>query len=193
MSHSESIRPTEDDLRLPKVAVTGAPCSGKSTALAELAESFSGQVAHAEEQARTLFDGVAIPDRLVVPIQRRLAEMIVAEERRAGQAGLPTLCDRTVADGPVFVRWAGDGRDAEALMEYVQPWIPTYDHLLVCSPDGVPYEPDRVRVETEEERGAIHQAFLEAYAAYGIEYELLEGGRQERHDRIAEIVSDLSL
>ena len=193
MTERRPIVPEPRDLEVPKVAVTGAPCSGKSTAISEVAGSLGDRVSYAEEQARILFADIPyIPDRLGFSIQCELADMICREERRAAETGQPVVADRTIVDGSVFIRWGGDPEVAEQVFEYVRRWMETYDHLLLCSPNGIPYESDDVRVETSEQRDAIHQAFIEAFEHWGIRYDVLDGDRAERHTHISRLVQDLA-
>lgn len=185
--------PTNAELRIPKVAVTGAPCSGKSTAIAELGKSLEGRISTAHEQARILFEDVLyIPDRLKSNPQYRLAHWILLEERRAAEAGLPIIADRTVLDGPAFVLWGGDRTVAEQVINDVTLWVATYDQIILCDTAEISYESDSVRVETPEQRDGIHHAFIDMFKEFGIEYSLLSGSKEERHDHITAIVRELS-
>ena len=132
-----------------------------------------------------------IPDRLTLPMQLRLADLILAEERRASTKGFPVVADRTIVDGAIYVRWGAGSALAERLVEHVRGWLETYDHLVLCSPEGIPYEPDSVRTESSEDRDTLHQIFLDAFEELGIAYDLLEGDQRQRHDYIAGIVDDL--
>lgn len=170
-----------------KFGVTGAPCSGKSTVIRDFAETIPGAVAYAEEQARLYLKGIPPPDRAQLGPQKFLADKIMAAETEAANSGLPVLCDRSVADGLAYLRLAGKEAEAEEYFEYIRFWLPTYEKFILCSPAGIPYENDEVRTEPSEFRDALHQELLDTFELYGIKYELLEGSREERHARIAEL------
>lgn len=173
-----------------KIAVTGPPCSGKSTVLRDFVETFDGHAVVAEEQARILLEGVPVEERSTIEQQYRLVAAIEVEEERAARRGLPVLCDRSVLDGVAYLRNAGRREEAEALFDHIRFWLPTYERFVVCSPEGIPYEQDGVRTEPPEFRDSLYRHLIETFNDYGIEFDLLTGSREERHERIVAIVRE---
>lgn len=176
--------PESESVRL--IGITGAPCTGKSTVLSEFEHEIS-ETATAREQARLLLVGVPPAERASFYLQVVIGNAIRAEEARAADGSGVVLCDRTVADGLAYLSIAGKPADTERYFAHIEAWLPDYERFIICSPEGIPYRQDSVRTEPPEFRPAIHQEFITVFETFGIQYELLEGTREQRRARIAEI------
>ncbi len=136
------------------------------------------------ESARQYFTDHPIDpiERYSAAVQGAILELIIENEHRAESAhpGETLLCDRSVLDAVVYAMFGGDTSETETLFARAQTFLPTYDALFLVDPTGIPYNQDAVRIESADDRTAIHGLFLEVLGARKIRYQLLSGSLGER-------------
>ena len=143
-----------------KVALTGGPNSGKTTALSVLKETFGPQVEMVREAATMIFSGgfprqdnsryhIEAAQKIIFVATREM-EALAEESSRASLI----VCDRGTVDAAVY--WPGGVEDFFATMgTSLEAEMARYDAVLHLSPPTNPafYQSTHVRTEN------LHQAF----------------------------------
>ena len=174
-----------------KIAVSGAMCSGKTTLL-DLAQQHyrDHPVVFVPEQARIFFEATPIEgDRSRPEVQDMLLPWIYRAEEAAERSGNQVVvCDRPIFDTYIHLLEAGYQAEAADLLQRIRPWMATYHHILVSDIAGIPHTTDAVRWQDASVRQRMHDLVLEEYARQGISFELLSGSKQQRFDRLRQLV-----
>jgi hypothetical protein len=107
------------------------------------------------------------------------------EERRRmyGFTNPSFLCDRIgPICAPVYTLAGGDPEHSQIMVDegVAYAYWPTYTHICLLDPNGVPYIQNEVRDETQEERLRIHEVYLEFFDRYKIPFKLISGTLEER-------------
>ena len=178
-----------------KYAFVGAASTGKTTIFEALREEFkvNPSIIFIEESGRPYFESRPnLPENVIFspPVQKELQEIILGKEKDAMQQNPEVIiCDRSVLDSPAHLYAMGNKEGAEELLKNAELWLSTYKLILLLDPEGVPFEQDHVRRESENTRDKIHQGFLDFFARYKIPYELLSGTKEERIERVKQLIS----
>jgi predicted ATPase len=172
-----------------KVAFMGTCCVGKTTLLEHLGDDSEllPRSVFVPEAARLFFSRNQVSDdqRRTVTTQGKIQSMALVLEAQAFQSESQFIfCDRSVLDAAVYTYFDGNLTDAERLYRRINFWVPTYNMLYLLDPKNVPYQPDEIRLEDEATRNGIHQAYLEFFDKYGIEYQLLSGNTMVRANQV---------
>ncbi len=180
---------------LNKYALVGAASTGKTTTFNALKEHYldNPNIIFIEESGRPYFEARPnLPEHLIFSptIQKELQGIILSREQSANEKNPEVIiCDRSVLDSPAHLFAFGDIEGAEELLANVEFWLPTYQQILLLDPEGVPFEPNLGRRESEITRNKVHQGFLDFFAKYKIPYELLSGTKEERFNNVRDLIS----
>jgi len=171
--------------------LTGGPCSGKSTALAEIARR--GFAVIPEAAAAIILEGSLHPDRDPLAFQREVLRRQLAAERDAPDG--PAFADRGIGDGfgylEFYRRRRGLDLDAAFGGELRAAWDEARRRygtvfLLDRSPE---FRREDYRRETADEAALIHEALAAAYRArHPRVIEVPWGSIGERVDRILDSI-----
>lgn len=153
------------------IAITGAPSSGKTSVIEELARrGFATQGEVARELIELLLkDGKSITEIRKNPesakeLQRRIIDLKFAREKALDTERL-VFMDRGMADSITYFRIAGlDTQEAERMSRIFQ-----YKAVFIF--DRLPVIKDSARIESEIEAAKIDKMLEEDYRALG--YELI--------------------
>lgn len=176
--------------------IVGTTSSGKSTITEIYSQRFQGypQVEVLEEGARIFFETnpvIADSPVHIYPVQERIQNFVLAREQAAVASGADLIIsDRSVIDPVVLTQFYGDAAGADGLLDNVKYWLPSYDTFLLLDPTDVPYEEDKFRQETPEERLAIHTAFENFLGENNLPYKVISGSLEERVGKIDQIIFD---
>lgn len=177
-----------------KIAFVGTSCVGKTTIIDHYERKYTNnsKVAFVPEAAREYFTAnpiIPVDQRFGVKPQGEIQQLALRNEQAALHSGAEIIiCDRSVLDAVAYVRGHGDKKGSEQLLKQIESWVPTYDAILLLDPADVPYQTDDIRQESIEVRQRNHEAFVEVFMEAGIEYELLSGTKEERIQRVDEIL-----
>lgn len=169
-----------------KIAAVGASCTGKSSSHTHLEKKYGSdpRIKFVPEAATLYYkknSHIVGAERYTVANQRKILDLQIVLEQEAEQAGpLVIFSDRAVVDAPAYVYSGGDLAGADLLYEHVKEIIPSYTHILLFDPTGVPYETTAIRTEDEATRWKIHQAFISFFVAKEIPYILVAGTLEDR-------------
>lgn len=157
-----------------KFVVTGPESSGKTTLSKALGHEW--RAVHVNEVAREYLAGLQAPygehDLLVIA----KAQLRLEDELAAGSELMNMVCDTDL----ITVRiWSEEkyGRCDPWIIEHTQHRL--YHHWLLCSPEGIPWEPDPLR-ENPHDRERLFQRHLDLLEALGKPYSVLLGDPQDR-------------
>ncbi len=174
-----------------KIAFVGTACVGKTTLLSEIKKQFPS-VEIVEEAARVIMEKNLELQAMVTPFQEQtdIQALALKLEKEAQKKDLKIiLCDRSVIDAVVYLRVIPKFKtDANNLFIKVKDWIPTYDKFYLLDPTDVPYQIDRIRKETLDDRQKLHDAFIDFFAETEIPYEMLSGTLEERIEKVRKII-----
>jgi len=186
----------ESEINTPdKYAFVGAASTGKTTIFEALREEYltDPSIVFIEESGRPYFESRPYFTEQQIfspPVQKELQGIILGKEQSATEQNPQVIiCDRSVLDSPAHLYAMGDEEGTEELLENVQFWLSTYKLILLLDPEGVPFENDEARRESEQTRNRIHQGFIDFFAKYKIPYELLSGSKEERIARVKGLIS----
>jgi predicted ATPase len=178
-----------------KAAFCGAPSTGKTTLLEALKHEYEPgeQYLYIPEAAREFFEKNHVPlgKRLAWSSQSQIQTLAFENEKVVWEANpQPELvfCDRTVLDAAAYMLFAGDEQASAKLYRRAQYHMDTYNKIYLPDPHDIPLQNDTVRYEDDLERMAIHQAFLDAFKLYDVEYVLLSGTLE---DRVSQVKADI--
>lgn len=176
-----------------KLAFTGTCCSGKTTLLNEVANRHRSDTYFIPEAARYYFHLNPDVNRRSLEVQGNIQIIQQRFEEEAIASGEKILIgDRSVLDAPVYMYHYNDKKGAEGLLNRVRLWLPTYTEIFLLDPEGIPYQQDEIRTESEQERLQIHQAYLEFFNLFNIKYKLLNGSVDQRLAGVEETMSMIS-
>ena len=177
-----------------KIAFVGTTTIGKTTLIEHYKDRFASNphVALIDEAGRVFFEKhkIRTEDRLSYSIQRRIQTEIIKNEQRA-HSNNPELilCDRSVLDAIVYCQVGGDFTGSNRLWHRVRNWIPSYTHILLLDPTGIPFQPDQIRQENLQARQNIHDTFESFFQNTGIPYTLLNGTLEEKISFVDDIIN----
>lgn len=153
-----------------KIALTGGPNSGKTTALSVLKETFGPQVELVREAATLIFSGgfprqdnsrphIEAAQRIIFYTTQQMEWL--AEQTTQAQL---IVCDRGTVDAAVY--WPAGVEDFFAHMHTsLEAELARYDAVLHLSPPKNPafYESTHVRTESLDEAFAIDERILKIW------------------------------
>lgn len=177
-----------------KIALTGGPNSGKTTALSILKETFGPQVELVREAATMIFSGgfprqdnsrhhIEAAQKIIFVATREMEAL--AEEY--SQAPL-IVCDRGTVDAAVY--WPGGVEDFFAVMgTSLKKEMARYDAVLHLSPPTNPafYQSTHVRTENLHQAFEIDEKILKIWE--GHPNRLIVPGKEHYFEK-AEIIKD---
>lgn len=151
------------------VAITGAPSSGKTSVIEELARrGFATQCEVARELIEALLkDGKSISEIRETPknaqeLQRRIIDLKFAREKALDPERL-VFMDRGMADSITYFRIAGLDTDEAERMSRI------FRYKTVFLFDRLPLVKDGARIESEVEAARIDKMLEEDYRVLGYE------------------------
>lgn len=153
-----------------KIAITGGPNGGKTTALSVLKETFGARIEIVPEAATMIFSGgfprqdgsrehVHAAQRIIFYTTQQLEDLA----EKTSQADL-IVCDRGTVDAAVY--WPEGVEDFFASMgTTLEAEIARYDAVIHLSPPLKPefYQSTRVRTESLEEASRIDRKILKIW------------------------------
>ena len=153
-----------------KIALTGGPNSGKTTALSVLKETFGPQVELVQEAATLVFSG-GFPrqDNSLAHIEAAqqiiffTTQQLESLAEKSSQAPL-IVCDRGTVDAAVY--WPGGVEDFFKKMNTsLEAELARYDAVLHLSPPDNPdfYQSTRVRTESLDQAFEIDRKILKIW------------------------------
>jgi NadR type nicotinamide-nucleotide adenylyltransferase len=169
--------------RLARVAIVGSASSGKTTLAQALAERYRD--IWVPEYLREFVDlSARVP---VEGDQLHIAETQAArEDLAATRASRLLFCDTTPLMTAVYSRhyFGSIGVQLEGLVASRR-----YDLTLVCAPD-IPWQPDGLQREPEDQSHAVHAILAEELAARAIPYVRIHGPLAQRLRQVAEVLGE---
>ncbi len=177
-----------------KIALTGGPNSGKTTALSVLKETFGPQVELVREAATMIFSGgfprqdnsrahIETAQRIIFHATQQLESL--AEKTSDAQL---IVCDRGTVDAAVY--WPGGVEDFFKQMNTsLEAQIARYDAVLHLSPPSNPafYQSTHVRTESLEQAFEIDRKILKIWESHP--NRLVIGGTEHFFEK-AEIIKN---
>ena len=177
-----------------KIALTGGPNSGKTTALTVLKETFGPQVELVREAATMIFSG-GFPRQDNSPVHIETAQKIIFVATREMEAlaeeysQAPIIvCDRGTVDAAVY--WPGGVTDFFNTMQTsLEAELARYDAVIHLSPPTNPafYQSTHVRTESLHEAFKIDEKILKIWQSHPRRV-IVEG--KEHFFEKAEIIKD---
>lgn len=169
------------DVKPVRVAIVGSASSGKTTLAHALAQRYGG--VWVPEYLREFVD-----TRSRVPVeedQLHIAETQAAREDLAAPgAGRFLFCDTTPLMTAVYSRHYF-GRILPELAQLVA--ARRYDLTLVCAPD-IPWQPDGLQREPEDQSAAVNALLAEELAARAIPHVRIHGLLDERLRQVEQVL-----
>lgn len=157
-----------------KLVVTGPESSGKTTLAEGLSVAWGAGCA--EEVARAYLGAMGGPYQESDLLAIAQAQLALEDRLASGQGTGRIVCDTDL----ITIRiWS------EEKYGRCDPWIAEqteqrdYDHWLLCSPEGITWEPDPLR-ENPEDRERLFQRHIATLDRLGKPYTVLVGDRQGR-------------
>ena len=177
-----------------KIALTGGPNSGKTTALSVLKETFGPQVELVREAATMIFSGgfprqdnsrphIEAAQRIIFHATKQLESL--AEKTSDAQL---IVCDRGTVDAAVY--WPGGVEDFFKHMgTTLEAEVARYDAVLHLSPPSNPafYQSTHVRTENLEQAFEIDRKILKIWENHP--NRLIVGGTEHFFEK-AEIIKN---
>ncbi len=177
-----------------KIALTGGPNSGKTTALSVLKETFGPQVELVREAATMIFSGgfprqdnsrphIETAQRIIFHATQQLESL--AEKTSDAQL---IVCDRGTVDAAVY--WPGGVDDFFKQMgTTLEEQLARYDAVLHLSPPTNPafYQSTHVRTESLEQAFEIDRKILKIWEKHP--NRLIVGGKEHFFEK-AEIIKN---
>lgn len=174
-----------------KFAFIGPASVGKTTMAGIFRKRFEGdpRVAVIDEGAKIFFENHPdITDRFV-RIQEWLQDFVLIREKAAYQPEIKLIIvDRSVIDPIVYTQAYDTSTNADMLLQRVADWLPTYTMFILLHPSGVPDNPRPARLETSDERLALHDMFGEFCVKNGLHHVEVSGTLQERADKVHRVI-----
>ena len=156
-----------------KIAIVGPESSGKTTLAMALGEHLQAPVV--PEHARTFLE-LAGPNYAEDDLLRIAHGQVLSEERLMADRPELLVCDTDL----ITIRiWS------EEKYGRCDPWIGEqsekreYDLWLLCSPEGIPWEPDPLR-ENPHDRDRLFQVYMEMLEKLSKPFVIVHGGRDVR-------------
>lgn len=179
-----------------KIAFSGGPCTGKTTLIEALRSDFIEQndVVFVPEAARRFFEKNPVPmsERMRYETQSQIQLLVAKLEREAGAENPELLlCDRSIFDSAIYVALGGDEGGAEKAFQNAEMSTGPYDRIYVLDPRDVIYQADKVRIEGDMERTRIHEAFVNIFSHYKINYTLLSGTLEQRMSQVTNDIKQI--
>ncbi len=152
---------------MPKIVITGGPCTGKTTLLQDLGRLGFGIV---DETARRIIKEQQKVGGNILPwINPAEFEIAVKQLQLEGEEKLPEekihFLDRSLADILAYCDFAGIPH-TEGVKELCQG---RYHKVLLLEPLKITYEKDSVRKENKKDAKRIHRLIEKAYTQLGYE------------------------
>lgn len=157
-----------------KLVVTGPESSGKTTLVSALSDVWPA--VSVMEAAREYLRDLQVPYRERDLLAIAKAQLRSEDELAAGSKLLNMVCDTDL----ITVRiWSEEkfGRCDPWIIEQTQER--RYDHWLLCSPEGVAWDPDPLR-ENPHDRERLFRRHIDLLDALGKPYSVLHGDRRDR-------------
>ncbi|MBR2082237.1 MAG: ATP-binding protein [Elusimicrobiaceae bacterium] len=177
-----------------KIALTGGPNSGKTTALTILKETFGPQVELVREAATMIFSG-GFPRQDNSPAHIEAAQKIIFVATREMEALAEEyskadliVCDRGTVDAAVY--WPGGVVDFFKVMNTsLEKELARYDAVLHLSPPTNPdfYQSTHVRTENLDQAFEIDRKILDIWKEHP--HRLIVEGKEHFFEK-AEIIKD---
>jgi HTH-type transcriptional regulator, transcriptional repressor of NAD biosynthesis genes len=175
-SHRQFLHPRVYQDHIVRVAVLGAPGTGKSTLCERLAEEF--QTAWMHEYGREYWEENQVDRRLSADqLVEIAAEHIKGEDVLAQQANRYLFVDTNAITTVTFARYY-HGSVSERLMAFASGCSSRYDLTFVCDAD-IPYA-DTWDRSGDANREAFQKQVLADLASRNVPYILLRGALEER-------------
>lgn len=177
-----------------KIALTGGPNSGKTTALSVLKETFGPQVELVREAATMIFSGgfprqdnshphIETAQRIIFHATQQLESL--AEKTSEAQL---IVCDRGTVDAAVY--WPGGVEDFfQQMGTTLEEQIARYDAVLHLSPPSNPafYQSTHVRTESLDQAFEIDRKILKIWEKHP--NRLIVGGTEHFFEK-AEVIKN---
>ena len=167
-----------------KIAITGGPCAGKSSALKSLRKNFSElgyKVITITEPATELISNGVTPwecssseeyQRCQMELQLTREVMYLRAARGMSYKKVLVVCDRGMLDNKCYMTPEGFARVIADLRRTEEELLASYDavfHLVSAAKGAEEFystESNRIRYETLEEAAALDDKFIEAWSGH---------------------------
>ena len=167
-----------------KIAVTGGPCAGKTSALGSIRKEFSGRgykVITIPEPATELISNGVTPwecssaegyQRCQMEIQLTREAMYLRAARGMNEEKILLVCDRGMLDNKCYMTADEFARVIAELGRTEQQLLASYDavfHLVSAAKGAEEFfstESNGIRYETLEEAAALDDRFIDAWAGH---------------------------
>lgn len=177
-----------------KFALIGTSCIGKTTLLMMLEEKLTSEkpkkkIAIVPEAARIYFSTRKVRKPFSVTNQSAVQKLAKTQEELALQTNPDIiLSDRSVLDAYMYVKALSGEDNAQPLLHRVKGWLPSYTHLFLLDPKGVPYQTDTVRKEQESIREQFHKTFVASLPKLAVSFSLIDGTLEQRLHKMLQII-----
>lgn len=165
-----------------RIALLGAECTGKSALTAALAARGEATVS---EYLREwcLREGRTPLQHEQAAIAQEQQRRIEAMDRRGAAR---VIADTTALMTALYSRhYFGD----DSLLPEALEAQRRFDLTLVCSPDGLPWQPDGIQRDGEATRAQIHAELLRLLETHGIAFVPLSGDFKTRLARLQSLLA----
>lgn len=179
-----------------KFAFIGSASVGKTTMMEILRARFMGnrKVAFIDEAAKIFFESQMQVKGGFVEIQEQLQDFVLQREKASLKPGVELIiADRSVIDPIVYTQIYDTEANAKKLLQRVAHWFPTYTLLILLNPSGVPDDPRPARLESSEQRIAIHDKFGEFCIKNNLPYVEISGPLNDRANKVEKVIFDNTL
>jgi nicotinamide riboside kinase len=157
-----------------RIVLTGAECTGKST----LAAALSGYYGEpwTPEFVRSYVDSIQRP------LAREDLEPIAQGQLATEDAPLPQARRLILHDTNILSSILYAAHYFDAQLDWVNDAFLRRDYsiYLLCSPEGIDWQPDPGQRESPEARAALHEKFKESLLRLGLPHRELIGHTAER-------------
>lgn len=165
-----------------KFAIVGTLCTGKTTVANLLREKYKTEdIVFVSEAARDFISKYGKGDRSSVTVQGKIQDIILKKEKEAhSQNPKVIVCDRSVIDPVVYLRFYGDKNGSDKLLKKIKKFLLTYDKFLLFSPQGFSFANDGLRIENERIRSKIHKEYIGFFNDTDLPMEIVSGNIDQR-------------
>lgn len=184
-----------NDTSVKKIALVGTISVGKTTLINHFRKKYATdpRITFVNEAGTEYFKkNGSIKDRFNVKIQKQIQSLAISNEEMAIASGAKIiLCDRSVIDQPIFLKYFGDHEGSKELHEKVKNLYHSYYKFFLLDPYGINFKKDNIRVENNNDMQKLHEDYLKFFAEEKIPFEILGGTLKERTNKIDKFIKEL--